>query len=304
MRTFEDAWSMHDQTARNFEYKENDQTKNKHCAQNKLLCAEVEFLTKHCKSDNAIVVYAGAAPGIHLCDLANLFSYIKFYLYDIASFDCRLMTLTNVCLFAQKFTDCDARRWNAWHASNSECNLFFISDIRTTFPHKNYRNMSQVKRENVSTHAKQKDDRRVQIGIMNDMKNQKQWVEIMTPTAALLKFRPPYYYDWAKTPCYYSYLPGTIMLPVWGPKHTTECKLDVDVNAMLAGKQITIDVKNYENVMGFFNVVIRWQNIYDLRRESEIWKNYRQHIVTRYKKATFCHHKWKTLCSRLRNDNT
>ena len=90
MLTFDDASSMHYQCARNFEYQENYQTKNKHCAQSKLLCAEVEFLTEHLKSDNAVVVYAGAAPGMHLYTLANLFANIRFYLYDSAAFVCCL----------------------------------------------------------------------------------------------------------------------------------------------------------------------------------------------------------------------
>lgn len=47
-----------------------------------LLLSEIEFLTEYSNESNCLVVYAGAAPGIHLNYLSDLFPQVEFVLID------------------------------------------------------------------------------------------------------------------------------------------------------------------------------------------------------------------------------
>merc|ERR1739848_499715 len=52
-----------------------------HWGQRKLMLAEVEFLTRF-HGDASTVVYAGAAPGLHVPLMAELFPRLRFVLVD------------------------------------------------------------------------------------------------------------------------------------------------------------------------------------------------------------------------------
>lgn len=204
--------------------------------------------------------------GMHIVKLTQMFPDAQFHLYDTNTFDEGLQAINTVTLYHQLFTDKDAIAWQTLHKTCSSVDLIFVSDIRSTVPDK---------RSHVSLEAKQADDWRVEQGVMRDMEDQARWVKLMKPQAALLKFRPPYAYDWSPVPQEYTYLPGDILLPVWGPKHTTECRLDVDLPGMRQKKNINLNIKQYESVMAYFNAAIRPSN-YDRQMEDAIWTSYKK----------------------------
>ena len=175
-----------------------------HQGQRKLLMSEIELLTL--ASDRCpfpqqqrpiLVVYAGAAPGIHIPLLADMFPWCTFHLYDPASFVSSLHGRHRVALFNRLFTDEDARAY-ARRGGEEGGAIVFVSDIRTGI-----------------------DEGRV----WGDMQSQRRWVELMRPAWSSLKFRLPW--DWHAGQSV-EYLDGEIYLPVWGRTSTTECRLFVD----------------------------------------------------------------------------
>ena len=247
-----------DSTPHDYTYKPASKNCNVHNGQQKLLRAEQEFLLRHLpqldiKPGGVVVVYAGAAPGTHIVQLITQFPHVRFALYDTADFDRHLHRIcdsddSRVYLCNSLFTDDDAQAWSSCGMS-----VLFISDIRSTV---------HDKRMHYSVESKQEDNTRVEIGIARDMEDQARWVHLMQPQGALLKFRPPYWYDWAiENNEIWTYLPGNIMLPCHGPPHTSECRLDVDVAAALYGQKTTLCTKHYQDVMAFFNS--QWRPAYD-----------------------------------------
>jgi hypothetical protein len=81
-----------------------------------------------------------------------------------------------------------------------------------------------------------------------DMAAQKRWVEIIEPTAALLKFRLPYAAGTTR------YLPGRIRLQAFGPQTTTETRLEVTAPR---GAEVAYDNWRCKDQMFYFNTMTR-----------------------------------------------
>jgi hypothetical protein len=129
--------------------------------QRKLLLTEIEFLTNYGTDDDYRVIYAGAAPGLHLNYLSSLFPRLTFVLIDTKKFS--VTPSDQIKFLHEKFTDDLAN-----HYSNSADKILFICNVHT------------------------------QDSVMCDMNNQKQWHEIIKPRASLLNFRLPH--ESGKTP--------------------------------------------------------------------------------------------------------
>ena len=117
--------------------------------------------------------------------------------------------------------------------------------------------------------------------IIQDMNLQKQFIEILKPKEALLKFRFPYYLN-----KHFEYFDGHVFLPVYGPKFTTECRLLVsrEGDSYSYKKWNPLD---HEKKLNYFNHVTRKQyyyhnhdnisgicHCYDCSCEINIIKNY------------------------------
>lgn len=190
--------------------------------QRKLFLSEVYFLTWHADQDNPLVVYAGAAPGTHIPFLATMFPEIEWHLYDPRPFT--IKSTSKIHLYQQYFMDEDAQRW-----ANKK--VLFISDIRTADHHR------QEKQENESS-------------VIDDLRMQERWYEIMNPHKAYLKFRLPYYegYENGRE---FQYLSGQVVKQPWAPQSSTETRLIPD------GKKTRWDLQKYEEQMFYHNAYIR-----------------------------------------------
>lgn len=136
--------------SRGFEWK-----KTLHWGQLKLLLTEIEFLTLY-GNKKATMVYAGAAPGIHIPYLMALFKNITFDLYDPAKF--AIKPNERCTINRGLFTDEIAKTFKGK-------NILFCSDIRSNPDEK-------------SVHA--------------DMQMQQKWMEIIEPDFSMVKFRLRY----------------------------------------------------------------------------------------------------------------
>jgi cap2 methyltransferase len=190
-----------------------------HHGQRKLLLSEIEFLTKYgWMSKN--VIYAGAAPGIHIPFLSNLFPSHCFYLYDPAKF--AIGNSPRINIFRQYFTDETAQ-----HISNLYDDVLFICDIRRP----------------------DDDPQKFEENVLEDMQMQMQWTQIMNPEKAMLKFRFPYHITEIE------YLDGRLFYQAWAPVKSGETRLIVDRNA----EKKMYSLKDYEDVMYRFNTITRQQ---------------------------------------------
>jgi cap2 methyltransferase len=205
---------------RKYYVRKNEEKSVNHWGQRKLLCSEIEFLTKFTEKDVAVnVVYAGAAPGTHIEYLSMMFPMVKFILYDPANFTVK--ENDKIEIHQEFFTDEVAAKF-------TNQNVLFICDIRSVDFRKNTEKETETQ-------------------IQHDMDSQMKWHQIMKPNHSILKFR----LSWK--PGKTSYLAGDLHLPVWGPQSTTEIRLVAEKNAAI----IEYDNTKIEQQMFYFNTSTR-----------------------------------------------
>jgi hypothetical protein len=260
--------------------------------QRKLLISEVQFLTHFLVK---FIIYAGSACGIHIKYLSALFPNVTFYLIDPSPFDRDLTELPNVILQATLFTneciDVINKELLEWGINPSQ-EVGFISDIRSE---------SAVPEKKNSQGQQNVED-----GVLSDMNMQMEWIRRLRPKHAMLKFRLPYIVgmeEYVETQNHVRYLDGIILKQIYSPEQSSESRLIVTYNEILAKADpenpypmVTYDCRLYENQMYFYNRFLRIRRahipdeIYDniekfkpnkviLRRgeialECEVWKEY------------------------------
>ena len=201
-----------------------------HWGQRKLLMSEIEFLHMEPPplEQRCVVIYAGAAPGTHVAILSELFPEHRFILVDPATFTVQADG-DRIITRQEMFTDDLAQRlkveYEGWH-------MLFVSDVRSS---------------DYLLFSKEEDERRIK----GDMEAQARWHAILHPHKSMLKFRLPY------TPGTTRYLKGDILLPVWGPVSTTECRLIVDSTGADEEQVVEYDHTEHEQKMFHFNTVTR-----------------------------------------------
>ena len=180
------------------------------------------------------IVYAGSAPGTNLKFVMEMYPQIEWHLYDPhpVGFNKEIKAKHQVHVFSIPFTNQVAKGWE------NRDDVFFISDVRT--------------------------DDITETGIWNNMKMQEEWVEIINPVVAMLKFRLPYSgskfsneIDYTKG--YAPYLAGIVMKQPWAGQTSTETRLLILRSSMINGKYPihNWNIKVYEDKMFHLNSVIR-----------------------------------------------
>lgn len=215
-----------------------------HWGQRKLAIMEYGFLGDVLSGradEKAIVVYAGAAPGRHIPDLASHFPGVPFHLFDPAAFDPLVLEpqlqadagieplphlKVHQCFFDEAWADTFRKAVD----DGAVKKLVFICDIRTADP------LEQTKAD-------------VQVDVQKDMERQEAWCLRMRPFASLLKFRLP----WAEGAT--EYLRGEVRIQPWAPTTSTETRLVVR-HADLAHRA-EYDNRAYEEALAFHNTVGR-----------------------------------------------
>ena len=233
------------------EYKPGQTGNRLHQGQRKLLLSEIEFLTKyvhdhdndHRQKRRTIVVYAGAADGYHIPLLATLFPQVsEWHLWDPAPFAENVVRWKNahqaterVQLYNHCFTDKVAKWYNH---RNRDDDILFICDIR-----------SNAYNDNI---------------IMEEMKAQYKWSQIMNSRVNMVKFRLPFP---TSTTSVFTYVKGHIYLQVYAPLNSTECRC---IYKRGATEMVDYDLKLHEERMAWFNNVMREKRAYDSSAERFI----------------------------------
>lgn len=210
--------------------------------QRKLLMAEIEFLTL-CMTEKkllgitqpTLVLYVGAAQGIHIPYLANMFLDVSFILVDAQPFTLSWDAPSNISIMNFYFDDEKARKFVELYGNTRD--ILFLSDIRS--------NTSPV------------ESQEFQEDTQLDMRAQERWHHLIQPRKSMLKFRLLYSQNSDDSHATTSYLAGDLMLPIWGPLSTTECRLVVDRDA----RDTCYNNQKYEYQMFYHNTVTRYAHV-------------------------------------------
>lgn len=202
--------------------------KNVHIGQRKLFITELDFLLTHGHLSN-VIIYAGAAGGQHIPFLASFFPNHKFILWDPAPF--AIVESPQIAINRTYFTDEVATAIAKKYGPEG---VLFISDIRSGTDKMSF---SEFEREVASNNIMQAN-----------------WVSIMKPSMAMLKFRVPYGLEISNS---YEYLDGKIMFQSWAPQYSGETRL------ITKGDKTRI-YRDYEAKMHYFNNIIRPHAEYDI----------------------------------------
>ena len=239
-----------------------------HWGQRKLFLSELEFFTIYWDPiliPNPLCVYAGAAPGIHIPLLSQLFPSFTFHLYDPTKFE--ISPSDKIILFNEYFTDDVASRYV------NLPNVFFVSDIRTA-------DYKAIKVESLRKHGITSFDLKDEpIGpfdliklsltdadlitedqIWGDMSMQQSWLLKINPIHALLKFRLPYALSGIDR--IVPYLKGSVYWQVWSPQSSTETRLKPTRNASGLYELSDWSILEYEQWNFHHNSVIRESSFY------------------------------------------
>ena len=218
-----------------------------HLGQRKLLLTEVLYLIDHCHLSKNIL-YIGAAPAIHIPFLSELFPKNIFYLFDPKPIK---IHETSQIIINQKYFSVESVN----HLNND---FIIISDIRSEI------NIKMLPQEIDSI-------------IEKDMRLQEEWINLLSPKSALLKFRLP------KSLSTFVYLGGKLLTQPWAPIDTFESRLIWNHEPMCEyNLQEYMIMMNNEKLARFttihHNIPLKRAHgldyCYDCNREVNIWIKY------------------------------
>jgi len=259
--------------------------KTLHWGQRKLFLSELHFfnniiLNKYKNFNKFLVIYAGAAPGIHLNLLGHLFPYVEFHLYDPNLFDSSLIKnkkqfkinplkdvktgIFNENIIKQylKLFDENKNKYNDYI-------IIFISDIRGN-------DISKIKEHKLCS-EKDIDKELVFFNqikknifeniIYDDLNIQKNFVSLLNAHENLLKFRLPFNND------NIDYFKGTIYIQPWNSLSGTETRLYVskktkssESSSESSSVEFTnYSLKKYERQLAYINIHLRHLNLSDIK---------------------------------------
>ncbi len=228
-----------------------------HFGQRKLMLSEVQFLHEYYDVNEIdgipIVIYVGAASGLHISLLSKWFPQFIFHLYDPQPFV--IKETSKIKIFNTLFTDEIAQKY-----TNLSNRIFFISDIRTADWRKNHKNASEI------TSDKEKawylGCKTTEDDVWNDMQLQQKWVMMINPLHCLLKFRLPWPQK-NQTNFNVEYLKGAIYYQPYSPHTSTETRLKPIKNQNGIYEVTTYDIRKYEEQLFYHNIYTREHKKYN-----------------------------------------
>ena len=241
-----------DDSARRLEYRREKKKRKTTLkwGQKKLLLSEIFFMALY-GTHTSTVVYAGAAPGFHLVILQEMFPDHTFILYDPAQFSPHLRS-DKFKIRNTAFTNAEARK-----IRDEYDRVLFISDVRT----------GEVVEENSV-------DLAFECEVVKNMAEQQEWIQILRPVQAIVKFRLPY------TCGTTMYMNGFHLLQPYAPDFSTETRLVCNAESGVK----TYSHTEHEEKMHRFNRLTRFQTYFHpWQLSDEKWDSCAEaHIIYLY----------------------
>lgn len=235
-----------------------------HWGQRKLFIAELEFLLRVVRpgEKGVVMVYAGAASGEHLGALMHLADVTGREIEDWVLFDKNLFRIdkhlygrihqSQLHIRSEFYTDTTSDQLRAQFPGRR---FLFISDIRSGGLDRREKRILRGRGAGASLQEQEMLQKRrssADAAIAEDMRHQMLWYQQLVKGrpdgAGLFKFRITW--DDHVVP----YMRGTVLLPVWGPQSTTECRLLVEGDGTAT---TAYSDRRQEQQMFFFNNVYR-----------------------------------------------
>ncbi|CAF1136750.1 unnamed protein product [Rotaria sordida] len=188
-----------------------------HWGTRKLLLTDIEFLTNYARTGKYLVIYIGAAPGIHINYLSDLFPDLDFVLIDTKKVETK--KTPKIHIRSGEFIEDIVKEY-----SKSRKDLLLICDVHT-----------------LGTQDDLDDN------LVIDMLNQEEWHSSMKPIASLLTFHFP------RTQNRIQNFKGDLILEPWASRRSNGCRLVVQKTARL----IDYDIKSLKLSMDYFQNVLR-----------------------------------------------
>lgn len=288
-----------------------------HIGQRKLFLTEMRFFVEHIpKDEQAVIVYAGAAPSNHTGLLSSFFPNLTFILVDPARFAVKNALPTNL------FTRVDnglnySQSLEVLKRVNNGNKLYTINDyftielaraLKDTFPSIYF--ISDIRT------VTEGDDFANSLDILWNLSQQFNWISVMKPKMSMLKFRHPFY---SEDPDFFrenaqlspykedfemskefgidfvakyeekrlTYVDGMIQLQPWAPVISTETRLITNGKEFRDWGYLT----DYENKFFYYNNIARcfrlrentnadrrlgFDHCNDCSMENEIWLQYKE----------------------------
>lgn len=251
----------------------------------KALCSSITFLTEKCRAGDT-VLYVGGSVSSYLFTLAKMFPTLKFKLFDhnTSNFLKRAkdegIVPSNIQHYQEIFSDQVAARLLI--KENLEAgDTLLISDLRNVTKNAWGRGYVAVTDENVVN------DLHLQVCLFFCVfdcffhgkepnsavaKKQENWVQLIRPRSADLKFKLPYH-----GPSRYSFLHGQLQFQLFGKQSTSEARLIVDAPASPEDKYARVVYSRHvhDNCMYYHNFMTRLEH---LDSASKIKLSYDQHM--------------------------
>lgn len=227
----------------------------------KCLCSSLAFLTAKCKPGDT-VLYVGSSVSSYICTLANMFPMLHFRLFDhnagqfLKEEQAQPRIPANLEHSQEIFSDQVAARMLLQEGINPNKTLL-ISDLRNVTKNAWGRGYVAVTDENV----------------INDLHLQENWVQLLRPRSADLKFKLPYH-----GPSCYSFLQGQAEYQLFGKQSTSETRLIVDAPLSSTGEYAR-EVYNrhvHDDCMFYHNFVTRMEH---MDSSHKIKLSYDQHMA-------------------------
>lgn len=180
-----------------------------HMGQRKLFVSLLLFLNKMyepLRHLNPLLVYVGSGHATGTSLIHKWFPSMEFHLFDpeVSPTDINFLRSERVTFEKKYFTREDAEKYEKLRDQRQ---IFFVSDIRSL--------AHRVGEES-------------ELAVTRDMQMQREWVEIIKPTAFQLKFRTPFDTE-ASLKRFggptFKYLDGHLALQAWAPPVSAELRL-------------------------------------------------------------------------------
>ncbi len=263
-------------------YQSKKLTTSIHCGQRKLFLELFVFLTLNYSHDKKnILIYPGAAPGVNIGIVSRFFPDVEYILIDPNPFNIKKrnqFTLIND-YFTNEMCELFAKKY-----PKEEYNILLVSDIRA---------IDQSRTPPSSRIEKLKNSLETDIQVVSDNFLQEEWVRILKPNVASLKFRLPYdselslfNYQTLKDKKYvgvasslisrleekyhpifdsenkFVYLDGECFVQQWAPRGSTETRLIVTDPESRKGW----DCVQYEEKLSYYNNKLR-RSLYSVDKD-------------------------------------
>lgn len=187
------------------------------------------------------LVYVGAAPGNNLNVLIQAFPWFNYHLYDIATFDERISSLSNVTIHNKLFNTEDIEYWK--EIQKTQKNVFMMFDIRNS----KYRKDLTEDEKNEILH--------------DDLIFQMKCVKEIFPVKSLLKIKFPSKInpnpEKSEDETHFSYLDGVAYRHTYTDKNSKDFSLVPHDNVSL--RLWNIEVMDW--AITHHNIIVR-QNLY------------------------------------------